>query len=37
MVDRLGYAPVFLLAALMPLAGWAALLLLAPNIRRVEV
>jgi MFS transporter, ACS family, hexuronate transporter len=37
MVDRLGYAPVFLLAALMPLAGWAALLLLTRDIRRVEV
>ena len=37
MVDRFSYAPVFLLAAAMPLAGWAALLLLARNMRRVEI
>jgi ACS family hexuronate transporter-like MFS transporter len=34
MVDRLSYAPVFLLAALMPLAGWAALFLLTGKVRR---
>lgn len=37
MVDRVSYAPVFLLAAAMPLAGWAALFLLSGKIRRVEM
>jgi MFS transporter, ACS family, hexuronate transporter len=36
-VDHFSYGPVFLLAAAMPLAGWAALLLLARKMDRVEI
>ena len=37
LVDRFSYAPVFLLAAALPLAGWAALFMLTGKIRRAEI
>ena len=37
LVDRFSYAPVFLLASLMPLAAWAILFGLVPKLRPVEL
>jgi ACS family hexuronate transporter-like MFS transporter len=37
MVDRFSYAPVFLIAAAMPAAGWFGLFLLSGKIRRADI
>jgi hypothetical protein len=37
MVDRFSYAPVFLLAAAMPAAGWLSLFLLSGKIQPAKI
>jgi ACS family hexuronate transporter-like MFS transporter len=37
LIDRVSWAPVFVIAALMPLAGVAALLILAPGLRPAQL